>query len=144
MIDGRGGAVDLRGLTNEPGEDPGGAGGASGGGTAAGAGQPSGATLDSDRGEAGAPVREPDATGRRDSLAGITGSEEAAEAAVLGPADGELSDASGRSQASPGAFPSGGETVGAGAGTGEPGAGTPPDHGGLGGGDPLAPPNPPA
>lgn len=141
MTDQRGGAVSLRGLASEPNEDPGGAGGAGGGGASAGAGQPSGGTLGPNRGEAATPVCEPDATPRPDSVAGITDSEIAAEAGALGSADGMLADAAGASQSAQGTTPAGGETVGTGAGRGEPGTGTPADHGGLGGGDPLAPPH---
>ena len=139
MTDPQGGGLDLRPLGEQAGEDPGGAGGASGGGTMAGAGEPSGGTLDSSHGQAGAPVGEPNATPRPDSLAGIADDEIAAEAAALGSADGALADRTG----TPGAIgltPSGGETVGAGAGRGEPGSGTGGDRSGLGGGDPLGAP----
>lgn len=134
-----GGGLDLRPLGEQAGEDPGGAGGASGGGTVAGAGQPSGGTLDSGRGEAGASVGEPRATPRPDSLAGVADDEIAGEAAALGSADGALADAAGMRGAI-GLTPSGGETVGGGAGRGEPGSGVPGDRSGLGGGDPLGAP----
>lgn len=136
-----GGGLDLRPLGSQPGEDPGGTGGASGGGAGAGAGQPSGGTLGGERGEAGAPAEEQRATPPRDSLAGITGNEAAAEAGALGPAEGELAEAAGVSRSAPGVTPSGGETIGTGPGRGEPGVGTGGDHSNLGGGDPLAPPN---
>jgi hypothetical protein len=139
MTEPNGGGLDLRPLGEQAGEDPGGTGGASGGGTVAGAGQPSGGTLDSRRGEANAPVHDPEATPRPDSLAGITDNEIAAEAAVLGSADGALADASG-TRSAVGLTPAGGETVGGGAGRGEPGSGTPGDRSGLGGGDPLGAP----
>lgn len=130
-----GDGVDLRPLGEQAGEDPGGAGGASGGGTAAGAGEPAGGTLDSRRGVGDAPVGDPHATPRPDSLAGVTDDEIAAEADALGSADGGLARAAGM-PGSPGVTPSGGETVGAGAGRGEPGAGTGGDKSGLGGGNP--------
>ncbi|HEX8384071.1 MAG TPA: hypothetical protein VF592_11930 [Sphingomonas sp.] len=139
MTDQRGGGLDLRPLGEQAGEDPGGTGGSSGGGTIAGAGQPSGGTLDSRRGEVDAPVRDPHATPRPDSLAGIADSEIAAEAAVLGSADGSLADASG-ARGAVGTTPSGGEMLGTGAGRGEPGSGTGADHSGLSGGDPLGAP----
>jgi hypothetical protein len=127
--------LDLRPLGGNAGEDPGGTGGSSGGGTSAGAGSPTGGTLDSQRGEANAPVGEPHATPRPDSLAGIADSEIAAEAAALGSADGSLADAAGLS--GPGGS-SMGEAIGGGAGRAEPGSGTPGDRGELGGGDPAA------
>lgn len=128
--------LDLNKLGGNASEDRGGTGGQSGGGTMAGAGQPSGGTLDSLRGEANAPVHEPHATPRPDSLAGVADSEIAAEAAVLGSADGALADAAGGGGGA-GTAPSMGEAIGSGAGRGEPGSGTPGDRGELGGGDPL-------
>ena len=103
-------------------EDLGGAGGSSGGGTMAGAGEPSGGTLD----RAG------------DTLADVTDNEVAKEAAALGPSDGSLADAAnGNGPRLPGVGPVGGETVGSGAGRGDPGSGTPGGRGELGGGGPL-------
>ena len=135
-----GGGLDLRSLGNNDTEDQGGTGGSSGGGTMAGAGQPSGGTLDSQRGEAGAPAVDAGATPRPDSLAGVTDNEIAAEAAALGSADGSLADAASGADGAPGLTPAGGETVG-GAGRGEPGSGLGGDRGELGGGDPLATPS---
>jgi hypothetical protein len=135
------GGVDLRPLSEQGSEDPGGAGGASGGGTIAGAGEPSGGTLGRQRGEAGTPAVEPHATPPADTLAGITDSEIAGEAAALGGADGSLAQAAGIAGGAHGRPPAGPEAVGAGAGRGEVGVGTGGDRSGLAGGDPLAIPN---
>lgn len=126
-----GGGLDLRPLGEQAHGDAGGVGGG---------GEPSGGLLGGQRGEADAPVGEPHATPRPDSLAGIADSEIAGEAAALGSADGALADAGGIPGAV-GTNPSGGETVGGGAGRGEVGSGVGGDRSGLGGGDPLASPN---
>ena len=95
----------------------------SGGNTVAGAGDPSGGPIGGTPGSSAA------------ALGGDAGI--AAEAAALGSVDGTLADAA--AQAQPGAEqlsagPTGGETIGTGAGRGEIGSGTPADRGELGGG----------
>lgn len=98
------------------GEDElGGTGGSSGGGTTEGKGQVSGGTTDRER-----------------SMPAGTAHGIAAEAEALGHPEGGLAGMGQRSNA--GAEPTGAETVGAGAGRGEPGSGTAKDTGDLGGG----------
>jgi hypothetical protein len=94
---------------------------ASGGNTVAGAGDPSGGPVGGTPGS---------------SMATGDGAI-AAEAAALGSVEGTLADAA--AQAQPGGdrlgtVPTGGETLGGGAGRDEPGSGTPGDTGDLGGG----------
>jgi hypothetical protein len=95
----------------------------SGGNTVAGAGDPSGGPI------GGTPGSSAAALGGDGAIA--------AEAAALGSVDGTLADAA--AQAQPGAErlsagPTGGESIGTGAGRGEVGSGTPRDTGELGGG----------
>jgi hypothetical protein len=91
----------------------------SGGNTVAGSGDPYGGPIGGTPGSS-------DATG--DAAV-------AAEAAALGSVDGTLADAAQQAGAEPlGTVPTGGETIGTGAGRGEPGSGTPGDKGDLGGG----------
>ena len=93
----------------------------SGGNTVAGAGDPS-----------GGPIGGTPGTSAALGDGGI-----AAEAAALGRVDGTLADAAAQAQGGAerlGAGLTGGETIGAGAGRGETGSGTPADTGDLGGG----------
>jgi hypothetical protein len=101
----------------------------SGGDTLAGAGDPSGGAIGATAGTAAGPG------GAHPATSGASGA--AAEAAALGAVDGSLADYA--AQAEPGAErlsggPAGGETLGAGAGRGDVGSGTPADRGDLGGG----------
>jgi hypothetical protein len=136
------GGLNEAALAERDKEDLGGAGGSSGGGTIAGKGEPSGGTLGGTGGtEGGVPG---DMLGGESvlgagsgALAGLDGGGIAAEAASYGPAHGSLADEAAARE--PGAErlsggPTGAEALGAGAGRGEVGAGTPSDKGDLGGG----------
>lgn len=68
-------------------------------------------------------------------LAGTAGEAIAAEIAALGPADGSLADAQSGQGGGP-ATNTMGDAIGAGAGM-DVGAGSPPDHSGAGGGEPI-------
>lgn len=136
MTDDRnGGGLDLRGLENK--EDA--AGGT--GGSATGAGQGAGGAIGGQRGQAGTPANDVEATPHQGSLAARTNSEIAAEAGALGPADGSLADAAGLSDGGRGSVATMGESLGVGAGRGAVGEGARGERDELGGGDPLAPPN---
>jgi len=114
-------ATDERGLS--------GTGGAEGGGTRSGAGEPTGGVAD--RVSGGEAEADPQSIAALGQLAGRTGSEEAAEAAALGSADGSLADAAGQ-------HPPGGTSMGDALRSPgrDVGSGTPGDRGELGGGDP--------
>lgn len=88
-------------------------------------------------GRAPVPVHDAKAAPHRDTLASIEDSEIAGEASALGSADGALADAADPARPRQDGTPTMGEAVGSGAGRGEPGSGTPGDHGDLGGADPM-------
>jgi hypothetical protein len=114
-----------------------GTGGSAGGGTIAGEGEPSGGATDQapPHEEQGNPAVEGRTVAAAGELAGLSDSEEAEEAAALGPAEGTLADRAGVGG-------KGGETLGEAVGSSRPdsavGAGTRPDKAGLGGGGPGA------
>ena len=128
----QGGGLNERALEPATEEPLSGSGGAAGGGTLAGDGDPSGEDTDrpSPDGRASDASADGNSLARTGKAGGVTDSEEAAEAAALGPADGSLADAAGGGAAG---APNLGESLRGGAGR-DIGSGTASDKSGLGGG----------
>jgi hypothetical protein len=133
-----GGGLNEAALAGANKEDLGGSGGSSGGGTIAGSGEPSGGTLQGGQTIGGVSADAgPGPATLTGGVAALDPSGIAAEAAALGSVDGTLADAAQRAAGQAphlGGGPVGSEALGAGAGRGDVGSGTPSDRGDLGGG----------